>query len=79
MSRGKSTQEKPYPVEVKAGETYYWCACGLSAKQPFCDGTHKGTGMSPQSFVAEKDGPVYLCGCRRSGKQPFCDGTHKNP
>ncbi len=79
MNRGTSTQEKPYPVEVKAGEKYFWCACGLSLTQPYCDGSHKGSGIVPQVFVPENDGTVYLCGCRRTGTEPFCDGTHKKP
>lgn len=77
MNKGKATQDHPYPVEVKAGEKYFWCACGLSKNQPFCDGSHKGSGMAPQAFTPETDGTVYLCGCRRTGKEPFCDGTHK--
>lgn len=77
MNRGKSTQEKPYAVEVKAGEKYFWCACGLSITQPYCDGSHQGTGITPRAFVPESDATVHLCGCRRTGKEPFCDGTHK--
>ena len=72
-----ATQTSPYAVEVVEGETYYWCACGRSKNQPFCDGTHKGTGLTPISFTASETKTAYLCGCRQSEKRPFCDGTHK--
>jgi len=71
-------QKAPYPVEVNAGETYYWCRCGRSKAQPFCDGSHKGTGLEPVAFTAEKSERVYLCGCKRTSAQPFCDGTHQS-
>ena len=71
-------QKSPYSVEVVAGETYSWCACGKSAKQPFCDGSHRDTGMTPTRFTAEKSATVFLCGCKRSDSSPFCDGTHKD-
>ena len=69
-------QKAPYPVEVEAGKDYYWCACGRSSKQPFCDGSHKDTGISPVKYTAEKTGTVYFCGCKHSKKAPLCDGTH---
>ncbi len=67
---------KPIPVELKKGEEYYYCACGKSGNQPFCDGSHKGTDFTPKSFVAEEDGEAYLCRCKQTGNPPFCDGTH---
>lgn len=67
---------KPIPVELKAGEEYYYCTCGKSAKQPFCDGSHKGTDFVPRSFVAEEDGEAYLCQCKQTANPPFCDGKH---
>ncbi len=70
------SQKAPYAVDVEAGQTYYYCACGRSNNQPFCDGSHQGTGLEPQAFTAEKTETVYLCGCRQSGNLPFCDGTH---
>lgn len=70
-------QKAPYAVDVTEGETYYWCACGRSANQPFCDGSHQGTAFEPQAFTAEKTDTVYLCGCRRTGNTPFCDGKHQ--
>lgn len=69
---------KPCLVNLKAGRTYFWCRCGRSANQPFCDGSHKGTGFEPKSFVARADEEVLLCACKRSSGAPFCDGTHTN-
>lgn len=71
-------QKAPYAVEIKEGESYYWCACGRSKNQPFCDGSHQGTGIEPMAFKAEKTGTAYLCGCKRSANPPFCDGAHKS-
>jgi CDGSH-type Zn-finger protein len=70
-------QKAPYPVEVEAGRTYWWCSCGQSAKQPFCDGSHKGSGFTPQSWTATADGRAWFCGCKATGKAPLCDGRHK--
>jgi CDGSH-type Zn-finger protein len=69
-------QKGPYAVEVEAGKSYFWCACGRSAGQPFCDGSHKGTGFTPLRFEAAETGTVYLCGCKHTGDRPYCDGTH---
>ena len=68
----------PFAVEVEAGKNYFWCACGRSANQPFCDGSHKGTGHSPKKWTAEKDGKAFFCGCKRTGNHPLCDGTHNS-
>jgi len=70
------SQKHPAKVELEAGKKYYWCACGLSSKQPFCDGSHKSTSITPQSFLAESDGDAFLCQCKASANSPFCDGTH---
>jgi len=67
----------PYPVAVEVGKTYYWCACGKSAAQPFCDGSHKGTGFTPVKFDATESKSVYFCGCKHSAKGALCDGSHK--
>ncbi|MCD8503825.1 MAG: CDGSH iron-sulfur domain-containing protein [Burkholderiaceae bacterium] len=69
-------QKAPYPVEVEAGKTYYWCSCGKSKNQPFCDGSHKGSEFSPMAFTAEKSETKYFCGCKMSANKPFCDGAH---
>jgi CDGSH iron-sulfur domain-containing protein 3 len=78
MSEPIITQKAPYEVDVKEGESYWWCACGRSKNQPFCDGSHKGTGMSPVEYKAKRAKPTYFCGCRRSANQPLCDGAHNN-
>jgi CDGSH iron-sulfur domain-containing protein 3 len=70
-------QKAPYPVEVEAGKTYFWCACGASKNQPFCDGSHKGSTFTPTKFTAEDSKTAYLCGCKHSQNAPFCDGSHK--
>lgn len=70
-------QKAPYPVQLEAGKTYFWCACGQSKNQPFCDGSHKTTSLTPMKFTAEDSKTAYLCGCKQSTHQPFCDGTHK--
>jgi CDGSH-type Zn-finger protein/mannose-6-phosphate isomerase-like protein (cupin superfamily) len=69
-------QPKPYLVALEAGRTYFWCACGRSARQPFCDGSHQGTPFQPRKFVAERSEEVLLCGCKRTRGAPFCDGAH---
>ena len=69
-------QKSPYAVDVEAGRKYFWCACGRSQKQPFCDGSHKGTGLSPIPYEAAATETRYFCGCKQTHKQPFCDGTH---
>ena len=73
----KIAVKNPIKVEVKAGETYYWCSCGLSKQQPFCDGSHSGMGFSPCAYTPEKDGVVNFCGCKYSSKGAICDGSHK--
>lgn len=69
-------QKSPFPVDVEAGKSYWWCACGKSAKQPFCDGAHKDTGITPLKYDATESKKVYFCGCKATAKQPMCDGSH---
>jgi CDGSH iron-sulfur domain-containing protein 3 len=68
----------PIGVDVEAGKDYYWCSCGKSAKQPFCDGSHKGSEFSPLKFTAPETKKAYFCTCKRTGATPLCDGSHKN-
>lgn len=69
-------QKAPYPVEVTEGKTYFWCSCGKSESQPFCDGSHKGTDFNPVKWQADADRTVFFCGCKATGKLPVCDGSH---
>ena len=69
-------QKSPYAVDVEAGKSYYWCACGQSKNQPFCDGSHKGSRFTPVKWDATESKTVYFCGCKHSGKGALCDGTH---
>ncbi|MGB1698792.1 MAG: CDGSH iron-sulfur domain-containing protein [Nannocystaceae bacterium] len=68
---------KPVVLELEAG-THYWCACGRSSNQPFCDGSHEGTDFEPMAFTLEAKKRVALCTCKRTGNGPFCDGSHKH-
>jgi CDGSH-type Zn-finger protein len=76
MTDPQIAQKAPFKVDVEAGKSYFWCACGRSQKQPFCDGSHKGTGFSPVKFDATETKAVFFCGCKHSHKAPLCDGTH---
>ncbi len=78
MAEPVVAQKSPYAIELEAGKQYFWCACGRSAKQPFCDGAHKEVGLAPMPFTASETKTYYLCGCKQAAKKPFCDGTHKN-
>ena len=76
MTSAKIAQTSPFKVEVKEGKKYAWCACGLSKRQPFCDGSHKITDFSPVIYTAVKTEELYFCGCKQTGNAPLCDGTH---
>lgn len=76
MSEPVIAQKSPYVLDLAAGE-YRWCQCGRSRNQPFCDGSHKGTGFTPVRFELKEGKRVALCGCKRTKDRPFCDGTHK--
>ncbi|HFD12278.1 MAG TPA: CDGSH iron-sulfur domain-containing protein [Crenotrichaceae bacterium] len=77
MEKAVVADNKPVEVLVESGKTYYWCSCGKSATQPFCDGSHNGTGFTPKAFTAEKSGAVYLCQCKQTKNPPYCDGSHE--
>ena len=77
MTQPIIADNKPAQVNLTKGEEYYFCACGRSKNQPFCDGSHAGTTFTPKVFTAEEDGDAFLCACKHSGNLPFCDGTHK--
>ena len=69
-------QKAPYPQDLAVGD-YWWCACGLSAKQPFCDGSHKVTSLTPLKFAVTEAKQYWLCGCKQTKNAPYCDGSHK--
>ena len=77
MPTPKIAQKSPAPVTVVAGKTYYWCSCGHSKNQPFCDGAHKGSAFTPVPYTADANGTVYFCACKHSKKGALCDGSHK--
>ena len=77
MAKANVAGKSPIAVEVTAGKNYFWCACGLSANQPFCDGSHKTTDFSPVKWQCPEDGKKFFCACKQTGNQPFCDGSHK--
>lgn len=77
MELPKVVDVKPVFIELEAGKTYAWCACGLSSKQPFCDGSHRPTDFTPVKFVAEESKTVKLCMCKHTKNPGFCDGSHK--
>lgn len=74
--KGEIAAKAPAAIEVEAGKSYWWCACGKSQRQPFCDGSHKGGPFTPQEYKAEKSGTVYFCACKQTGRAPLCDGSH---
>ncbi len=77
MSTADCPQKKPYVVELEPG-TYWWCSCGKSNTQPFCDGSHKGTNFSPVELNITEKKKIGLCGCKQTKASPLCDGSHKD-
>ncbi|MEJ2320963.1 MAG: thiamine pyrophosphate-binding protein [Gammaproteobacteria bacterium] len=77
MSKARIPATSPAPLELKQGETVYWCTCGRSKNQPLCDGSHAGTDFSPMEWTAKKDGKFFFCQCKRTQNPPLCDGNHK--
>lgn len=76
MKEAKVAGRTPIGVSLKHGEKKAWCSCGLSANQPFCDGSHSGTDFKPLIFEAEADRKVFLCTCKKTKNPPYCDGSH---
>ena len=76
MLKGKKAGESAIVVEVEKNKSYFWCSCGLSSKQPFCDGSHKNTEFSPVKFIADETKKMFFCTCKQTNNQPFCDGSH---
>ncbi|MEE4250332.1 MAG: CDGSH iron-sulfur domain-containing protein [Alcanivoracaceae bacterium] len=76
MDKPGIASRTPFPVEVEKGKTCFWCSCGLSDNQPFCDGSHQGTGRTPIKYTAERTKIVFFCGCKQSASAPVCDGSH---
>jgi CDGSH iron-sulfur domain-containing protein 3 len=72
----KIAQKSPFQVQLEAGKDYFWCACGQSKKQPFCDGSHKGSSFTPKKFAVDATATYNLCGCKASDDMPYCDGSH---
>ena len=77
MLKGKKAGDSAIVVEVEKNKSYFWCSCGLSSKQPFCDGSHKNTEFSPVKFIADETKKMFFCTCKQTNNQPFCDGSHK--
>jgi len=76
MSDPLIVAKKPLVLELDPG-TYHWCACGRSQDQPYCDGSHKGTEITPVAFTVESRDKVWLCQCKHTKTPPYCDGSHK--
>lgn len=78
MQKPETPMKSPCAVDVEQGKSYWWCACGRSASQPFCNGAHKGSEFTPVEYTATETAKVYFCGCKHSQHAPLCDGTHKS-
>jgi len=80
MQNSLTYQKSPYKVKTQKGKTYYWCTCGISTKQPFCDGSHKKKGkFKSLKYLADENKEIYFCGCKKTNHAPFCDGSHSKP
>ncbi len=77
MNEPTIAAKEPAVLDLEPG-THYWCSCGLSKKQPYCNGAHKGTGFTPLAFTIAEKKQAVLCQCKRTGNAPYCDGTHES-
>lgn len=78
MPKGTIAQTTPVEVEVEEGKSYWWCSCGLSKNQPWCDGSHSGSEFTPSEYKATRNRTLWLCACKQTEKGPFCDGAHND-
>ena len=76
MSVAKRASDSPYIEDVEEGKNYFWCSCGNSRRQPFCDGSHSGTDFSPIIYKATETKRIFFCGCKQTKNGPICDGSH---
>jgi len=76
MDKSKVAGKEPKMIELKKGETYAWCACGRSSNQPFCDGSHQVTSITPTVFTVDEDKAAALCMCKQTKTPPYCNGSH---
>ena len=76
MTKISTSQNAPIKVPIEKGKAYHWCSCGFSSKQPFCDGSHKGSEKIPVKFDSTESKDVFFCNCKQTKDQPFCDGSH---
>ena len=76
MNKGQRAGNSALAIEVEQGKSYYWCSCGKSSKQPFCDGSHKGTEFKALIYNAVLTKRIFFCVCKQTNDQPFCDGSH---
>jgi CDGSH-type Zn-finger protein len=79
MTKPHIASKEPIAVQVEKGKEYWWCSCGLSKSQPFCDGSHNAEGkFSPVAWTAPKSGERWFCQCKQTNNGPFCDSAHNN-
>ena len=78
MSEAIVADTRPEVLELEPGKSYWWCRCGRSKQQPWCDGSHEGTGIEPLEFTVDRQKNYALCKCKKTGGSPFCDGTHSS-